>query len=423
MDKIFIIKGDFYDCSENRTLQIRKQCYCIVKDGISLGVYHQIPASFMGAPLIDYGDALIMPGMIDLHIHAPQYAFRGIGMELELLEWLYKYTFPEESKFSSYEYADKAYSLFAKDLKNSPTTRAVIFGTIHREATLCLMRHLEGTGLITEVGKVNMDRNAPDYYIEDTQESLRETKKFLEDAALFERTSAILTPRFIPTCSDELMAGLGKLQRKTGFRVQSHLSENRNEIQWVKELCPKAKFYGDAYDQFGLFGGDCKTIMAHCISSSEEEVELMRERGVFVAHCPNSNINLSSGIAPIQKYLSKGLKVGLGTDLAAGYNISIFDEMVRAVQVSKMRWRYISNEEPLTMMDAFYIATRGGGEFFGRVGSFDAGFEFDALVIDDFDAESQRELTDEERLFRSFYLHHECKIKDKYVRGQRIYLD
>lgn len=420
MNDTFVIKGNFYDCSENKKLQVRKNSYCIVKNGISQGVFQNLPDLWADEKIIDYGDTLIIPGMIDLHSHAPQYAFRGMGMELELLEWLYKYTFPEEAKYKDLDYAKKAYTIYTDDLRKSPTTRAVIFGTIHREATEYLMDCLEESGLITYVGKVNMDRNAPDYYMEETEESIRETEKFIEDSLKYKRTQAILTPRFIPTCSDRLMRGLAETQKKTGICMQSHLSENRNEIQWVKQLCPNSRFYGDAYDQFGLFGGECKTIMAHCVSSDDEETELILEKGVYVAHCPNSNMNLSSGIAPIRKYLTRGIKVGLGTDLAAGYNISMFDEMVRAVQASKMRWRYVSGEEPLNIVDAFFMATRGGGEFFGQVGSFDRGYEFDALVIDDSASRSSMCLDDEARFCRSIYLHHECKLKAKYVRGKEI---
>jgi len=363
---------------------------------------------------------MIIPGLVDLHTHAPQYAFRGMGMDLELLEWLYKYTFPEESRYESLEYAEKAYPLYVEDLRKSFTTRAVIFSTIHRESALFLVDQLEKTGLITCVGKVNMDRNAPEYYIEKTENSLRETERFIRETRNYKRTKAILTPRFIPTCTDELMRGLSGIQKESGLGLQSHLSENRNEIQWVKELCPDAEFYGDAYDRFGLFGGKCKTVMAHCVLSGEDETQLMRERGVYIAHCPSSNMNLSSGIAPIRKFITQGVKVGLGTDLAAGHSMSIVDEMICAVQASKMRWRYVSDEEPINILDAFYMATRGGGEFFGKVGSFDKGYEFDALVIDDSKSRSSIAPDDRSRFLRSLYLHHECSLRAKYVCGKKI---
>ena len=226
--------------------------------------------------------------MTDLHVHAPQYSFRGLGMDLELLDWLNVNTFPEEAKYSNIEYAKKAYSIFVEDLKKEATTRACIFATINNESTLLLMEMLEKSNLCTYVGKVNMDRNSSEDLCEESAEiSLEETDKWIADALKrFKNTKPILTPRFVPSCSDELMKGLGILQKKYKLPVQSHLSENLSEISWVKKLNPKSNCYGDAYDMFGLFGGSGKTVMAHCVYSTEEEIELMKKNKVFIAHCP-----------------------------------------------------------------------------------------------------------------------------------------
>lgn len=421
MDTIQIIKGNFFDCAQDRQLRVRCGAYCVVKDRVTEGIFDELPEKYTGVQVTDYGDRMIMPALVDLHTHASQYTFHGMGMDLELLEWLNTYTFPEEARYRDLEYASQAYDAFVNDLVRSGTGRAVIFGTIHREATLLLMEKLEKSGLVTYVGKVNMDRNSPDNYREQTEDSLRETERFVEEAASFRNTSPILTPRFIPTCSDELMRGLSDIQKRTGLAVQSHLSENRSEIEWVKELVPAAAFYGDAYDLFGLFGGACRTVMAHCVSSGREEIERMARNGVFVAHCPNSNTNISSGIAPVRKLLDAGIRVGLGSDVAGGHSLSLFDEMVSAVQVSNLRWRCVDeNDRQLSMTEAFYMATRGGGEFFGKVGSFDRGYEFDALVIDDSGLAGTRKTDAEHRFLRSLYLSHECTIAAKYVQGNKI---
>ena len=421
MDNIQIIKGNFFDCSQDMELRARTGAYCVVKDGISEGIFDELPEKYAGAPVTDYGDMLIMPALVDLHTHAPQYTFHGMGMDLELLEWLNTYTFPEEARYRDLEYASQAYDIFVDALTRSGTGRAVIFGTIHTEATLLLMEKLEKSGLVTYVGKVNMDRNSPDNYREETAQSLRETERFVEEALSFRSTFPILTPRFIPTCSDELMRGLSAIQKRTGLPAQSHLSENRSEIEWVKELVPDAAFYGDAYDIFGLFGGECRTVMAHCVSSGKEEIERMAQKGVFVAHCPNSNTNISSGIAPVRKLLDAGIRVGLGSDVAGGHSLSLFDEMVSAVQVSNLRWRCIDqNDRQLSMTEVFYMATRGGGEFFGKVGSFDRGYEFDALVVDDCGLAGMIKPDPAHRFLRSLYLSHECPLAAKYVKGNRI---
>ena len=421
MDNIQIIKGNFFDCSQDMELRARTGAYCVVKDGISEGIFDELPEKYAGAQVTDYGDMLIMPALVDLHTHAPQYTFHGMGMDLELLEWLNTYTFPEEARYRDLEYASQAYDIFVDALTRSGTGRAVIFGTIHTEATLLLMEKLEKSGLVTYVGKVNMDRNSPDNYREETAQSLRETERFVEEALSFRSTFPILTPRFIPTCSDELMRGLSAIQKRTGLPAQSHLSENRSEIEWVKELVPDAAFYGDAYDIFGLFGGECRTVMAHCVSSGKEEIERMAQKGVFVAHCPNSNTNISSGIAPVRKLLDAGIRVGLGSDVAGGHSLSLFDEMVSAVQVSNLRWRCIDqNDRQLSMTEVFYMATRGGGEFFGKVGSFDRGYEFDALVVDDCGLAGMIKPDPAHRFLRSLYLSHECLLAAKYVKGNKI---
>ena len=214
---------------------------------------------------------------------------------------------------------------------------------------------------------------------------------------------------------------LSVLQKKYNLPVQSHLSENLGEIEWVKELCPGTKNYGDSYDRYDMFGNDCPTIMAHCVYSGEEEVETMRKQGVFVAHCPESNTNLSSGVAPVKDYLKKGLKVGLGSDIAAGSSLSIFKAMAMAVQCSKLRWRLFDQSvEPLTVDEVFYLATKGGGEFFGKGGSFEEGYEFDAVVIEDATIRHPQELNVKERLERVIYLAEDKNIVAKFVNGKKI---
>ncbi|MEG1878610.1 MAG: amidohydrolase family protein, partial [Pseudoflavonifractor sp.] len=287
----FVLKGDFCWSRDPRNIVTRPNCYLVCEDGVSAGVFDTLPPQYAHLPLSDYSGMLITPGLTDLHVHAPQYAFRGLGMDLELLDWLATNVFPEETKYSGLDYAKKAYSQFVDDMRRGPNTRACIFATVHPAATELLMDLLESSGLCTMVGKVNMDRNCPDTLREGSAEaSAAATEHWLRDiAGRYTHTRPILTPRFIPSCTDELMGKLGELQREHHLPVQSHLSENQGEVAWVHELCPKAEFYGDAYDQNGLFGGDAPTIMAHCVLSEEPERKRMKERGVYIAHCPQSN--------------------------------------------------------------------------------------------------------------------------------------
>jgi guanine deaminase len=218
------------------------------------------------------------------------------------------------------------------------------------------------------------------------------------------------------------MERLSRIQKKYKIPVQSHLSENKSEITWVKDLCPGSKFYGDAYDQFGMFGKPAKTVMAHCVYSTGEEIDLMKKQGVYIAHCPESNTNLSSGIAPVRAYLDQKMNIGLGTDVAAGTGESVFRAMADAISVSKLRWRLVDESiKPVTMEEAFYMGTLGGGSFFGKVGSFIKGYEFDALILDDSSLPHPQPLSLKERLERFIYLSDDRHIKGKFTEGSRIF--
>jgi len=419
-----VLKGNICYSEAPDRLKTIEDGYLVCVDDLVVGAFDELPEEYLGIAVADYGDCIIIPGLCDLHVHAPQYAFRGLGTDMELLDWLNTYTFPEESRYFVLDYASHAYDNFVAALKRSATTRACIFATLHTPATVMLMEKLEQTGLVSYVGKVNMDRNCPDILRQVSAEAAYiSTKAWIENTRdKFNNTKPIITPRFIPTCSDELMCKLKELQEEYSLPVQSHLSENKNEITWVKELCPQCMSYAHAYEQFGLFGGDgVPTIMAHCVWCSEAEENLIKKNEVYVAHCPQSNINLASGIAPIRRYLRKGINVGLGSDVAGGCHISIFRAMCDAVQASKLYWRLIDQDDkPLSISEAFYLGTAGGGSFFGKVGKFEKGFEFDAVVIDDRSIVTTNPLTIEERVARVIYCSDDNCIRAKYVRGQRV---
>ena len=229
--KSFVLKGNIVYSGENKELCSIEGGYVVCENGICRGAFEKLPKQYETLPLTDYGDKIILPGMTDLHVHAPQYTFRALGMDLELLDWLNVHTFPEEAKYVDISYAKRAYGSFVSDLKHSLTTRACIFATLHREATVALMDLLEESGIVSYVGKVNMDRNGGENLCEaDASAAAEDTKKWIEETAgKYERTNPILTPRFIPSCTDELMRELAKLQKTTGLRVQSHLSETHRK--------------------------------------------------------------------------------------------------------------------------------------------------------------------------------------------------
>lgn len=418
----FIVKGDFIYSINPYKMKVKENAYMYVKDGKVQFLSDEL--LYKDVKLYDYTGKLIIPGMVDLHIHAPQYTFRGLWMDMELIDWLNYHTFPEESKYKDIDYANRAYQIFVNDLKYSATTRAVIFSTIHRRSTELLMNLLEDSGLCTYVGKVNMDRNSPEILIEsNAQESYEETINWISESDNYVNTKPVITPRFIPSCSDELMNKLSMLVKEKKLPVQSHLSENKSEIEWVKELCPDSKNYADAYDRVGMFGSETPTIMAHCVWCNDDEINLIKERNVYVAHCPTSNTNLSSGIAPIRKYINNGINVGLGSDVAGGTDRSIIKCIAYSIQMSKLYWRLVDDKyKPLTLTEAFYMATLGGGKFFGNVGSFETGYSADFLILDESSIPTTLDnLSIIERLERFIYLCDDRNILHKFVNGNKIF--
>ena len=414
----FLVKGTFIDTITKDEFRIRKG-YILVEDGLTKDFSEENPDKSL--KLFDYTDKLIIPGLSDLHIHAPQYPNMGLGMDLELLGWLDTYTFPEESKFKDPEYAKKIYQTFADDLAKSATTRASIFATLHTDVTLLLMDLLEQKKICAYVGKVGMDRNCPDFYIE--KNGKEETKRFVEECEKrnYKFVKPIITPRFTISCTDEYMEYMGKLAKEHNIPVQSHLSENLGEIDFVKQLRPNDKFYAESYDKSGLFGKEVKTVMAHCVHCPKEEKELIKKNGVYIAHCPTSNSNLSSGICPAGEFLREGYNIGLGSDVSGGHTLDLFEVIRHTIEMSKMHLRYIDlNKKGLTLPETFYMASNKGGSFFGKVGVFEKDYEFDALVLDESLIPSVRTYNEKERLERFIY-HKNARIESKFIRGNKIF--
>lgn len=415
-----IYKGNILFTKIKDKFEIIENGFIIVKNGKVLDLYKNLPSEYQNFEVIDFSNNLIIPGMNDLHCHAPQFRNLGMAMDKELIPWLDNYTFPEEGKFKSIEYSDKVYKDFIKEVWRHGTTRIAVFATVHKESSIRLMDLFKQSGLGALVGKVNMNINCTDDLLEDTEKSISDTEYILENYYnADELVNPIITPRFIPSCNSELLKSLGDLAIKYNVPTQSHLSENLGEIDWVKQLQPESEFYGDAYNRFNLFG-QTKTLMAHCVYSCDKELELMKKNNVFAVHCPNSNLNLGSGIMPVRNFLDNDINIALGSDISGGHDLSIFKVMVNAIQCSKLLW-VNSNKQVdfLTLSEAFYMATKGGGSFFGKVGSFEKNYDFDALILDDsnLNPESYSLI---ERLERFIYIGDDRNIIHRYVRGEEI---
>lgn len=420
MSKI-ALKGNIAFTPTKDRFETHENSYIVIEDGKVVDICKELDKSYKDYTISDFSDKLIIPGFIDLHLHAPQYPNRGLGMDKELIPWLEIYTFPEEGKYNDLDYSRKVFSKLIKELWRLGTTRAVVFSSIHKESTKLLLDMFIDSGLGAYVGKVNMDKNTAQNLTENTRKSILDTEEILKEYA--DKSSLvkpIITPRFIPTCSEELLESLGSLAVDYKVPVQSHLNENTSEVIWVKELFPESKNYASVYDDFNLFG-QTNTIMAHCIYNTDEEIDLMAKNGVYAAHCPYSNYNLSSGIMPVRRFLNKGVSVGLASDISGGNSLSMLSIIAATIQASKMAWLNTNKElVPLTFSEGFFLGTKGGGSFFGKVGSFEKGYDFDALVIDDSNLSDINDLSIEERLQKFVYIGDDRQIMERYVQGRKI---
>ena len=418
MKKIY--KANILFTKERTSFEVLEHGYVAVEDGLVTGVASDLKTlDSEGAEVVDFGDSLLIPAMNDVHVHAPQYRNQGIAMDLELLPWLQNYTFPEESKYVDTAYAERMYRRFVRDLWRFGTMRATVFATVHKDSTRLLMNLFKETGMGAQVGKVDMNRNCPDALCETVDDAIKDNEELIAE---FNKPDGlvrpIITPRFIPSCTPELLQACGELAKKYNLPVQSHLSENMSEIAWVAELEPESCHYGDAYNRYGLFG-QTPTVMAHCVWTDGEELEMMKKNRVMVAHCPTSNFNLGSGMSPIRTFLEEDVPVGLGSDISGGHDLSIFKMIVYAIQVSKMHWQRNREKAFLTLPEAFWIATKSAGRLYGKVGSFEPGYEFDALVIDDSDLNFDH-YSLMHRLERYIYMGDDRQITHRFCRGQEI---
>jgi len=413
------LHGNIVSAPAPGILEITEHGYLVTEDGVTSGIFPQLPEQYTGAPVEEWGDCLILQSFADMHLHGPQYPMLGTGMDLPLLDWLDTYTFPTEARFADRDYAREIYRRLARELIEGGTTRVCMFSSLHREATLILMEELERAGVTGYVGKVNMDRNSGETLRETTQESQQETLRWLEECQDFPHIKPILTPRFTPSCTDELMAFLGNLAAERKLPVQSHLSENTGEIAWVRELHPDCGQYWQTYAKYGLWNS--RTLMAHCVWSDEQERAAIREAGVTVVHCPDSNQNLCSGVAPVRKMLEEGVSVALGSDIAGGDHLSMFDVTAAAIRASKAR-RILDNWQTdfLTVAEGWYLATTAGARFFGAGAGLAPGDRLHAIVLDDSDLPVPKPLSIQERLERCVYRRQPNAVRSVWSDGRKI---
>lgn len=414
-----ILHGTIVSAPKFGKLDITENGYLVAIDGVIEGIYTNLPAKFAECEIIGDGSELILQSFSDMHLHAPQYPMLGMGMDMPLIDWLNTYTFPTEANFADNDLAREIYHKLALELAANGTTRVCMFSSMHREATEILMDELERAGITGYVGKVNMDRNGGENLQEETDESISETLKWLDECH-YAHIKPIITPRFTPSCTNELMEALGNIASERNLPIQSHLSENLSEIDWVRSLHPDCQQYWETYAKYGMWND--RTVMAHCVWSDDRERQAIKDSGIWVAHCACSNQNLISGYAPVRKMVSEGIKVALGSDIAGGDHLSMLEVIADTIRASKAR-RIMDdfNTDFLTVSEGYYLGTSAAAEFFGEKPGFAPGNPFHAVVLADNELPSVRELTAQERFERCIYLRQPNAIRSVWSCGKRIF--
>lgn len=417
--KDFVCHGDILYAANAERLEVFSDSWLVVMDGRVEGIYEQLPEKYSNMPLKDYGRGLIIPAFSDLHIHASQFVQRGIGMDKLLFDWLNDYTFPQEARFASMDYAKPVYDAVIKELIRHGTFHASLFTTIHYDASDYLFKAMEEKGLYGYVGKVNMDMNSPEYLCETTEESLKETERFLAEHQGTRTVKPILTPRFAPTCSEPLMKGLGALAKKYHCGLQTHLVESLAEVKWTLELFPDYGSDAEIYERNGMLEYG-PSIFAHFIFPSQADMDIVRRAGSMMVHCPDATTSVTAGIMPVKALHDKNIPISMGTDIGAGQSTAVYRQVARAVQLSKLKEFYEPEEnERITFTQAFYMATKAGGSCFDHVGSLEKGYRFNALVLDNLEDDGFT-LTPAERAERFCYAGDDRNIVARFIDGNEI---
>lgn len=399
------VVGTFFHAPRQGELEVLQDTLiCVDEDGVISGVLppsshdHERVLNGLGDRVLRLPEGRYgMPGLVDLHVHAPQYPQLGLALDAPLEVWLQKYTFPLEAKYQELDFARQRYSVLVEDLLAGGTTTALYFATQDRAATELLADLCIAAGQRALIGKVAMDDPVacpPGYRDRSAEAAVADTRAVIDYIRGHKdnsegRVLPVVTPRFVPSCTDAALAGLGQLAQECGCHVQTHCSES----DWAHRYAFERFGISDAaaLDRFGLLGR--RSVLAHANFLSDADMDLLVERGAAVAHCPLSNIYFANSVFPLRQALDKQLHVGLGTDISGGPSASMLQACQTSVQVSRMLEEGVDPALPaerrgrgharIDLVTAFHLATAGGGIALDLpIGVLAPGYRFDAVVID-----------------------------------------
>lgn len=390
----------------------------VVRVGEAQAVLADLPADIA---LVEYKDHLIIPGMIDTHIHFPQVEVIASYGE-QLLDWLNNYTFPAERQFEDKAYASKIANFFLDELLKNGTTTALVFGTVHKQSVEAFFEASEQRNTRMICGKVMMNRNAPEFLCDTPESSYEDSKALIEAWHNKGRQLYAVTPRFAITSTEEQLQKAGQLMAEyPDVYMQTHISENKDEVAFVQELFPDSLDYLDVYDQYGLLGQ--RSVFAHGIHLTEREHQRFREAGSSVSFCPTSNLFLGSGLLDIKELEQEQVAYSVATDVGGGTSFSMLQTLNEAYKVTQL------NGNKLSALKSLYLATLGNAKTLqldDKIGSFKAGNEADFAVLD-FNSTPLMSLkqskckTLAEKLFAMIILGDDRAVQATYVAGNCVH--
>jgi len=351
----------------------------VTRNGVitDVGPFSELKDNYPQQHIMDYRGKLLVPGLIDSHVHLPQTEMIASYGE-QLLAWLESYTFPTEAKFHNPEYARHIANTFISELFSNGTTTAMVYASVHKISAEALFEVAAEKNAKLIVGKVCMDRNCPAELQDTAASSQKESAELIEKWHGHKRLSYAITPRFAPTSSAAQLAALGELvQQYPDVYIQTHLSENKREIEWVKQLFPQFNHYLDVYDHFNMVHS--KSVFGHCLHLDQHEWSMLKDKNATIAFCPSSNLFLGSGLFDMNKALHNNVKLSLATDIGGGTSFNMLRTMGEAYKVCQL------NHTKLSPMQGFYMMTQGSAaalELTDSIGNLNVGTDADFVLLD-----------------------------------------
>ncbi|MDE7331488.1 MAG: amidohydrolase family protein [Lachnospiraceae bacterium] len=374
-----VIHTPVQDCFE-----IHENAYvCVEEDGTVNGIYDCLPQSMLSIPVTDLGSRILIPAFTDGHIHSAQLPNAGLGYNMPFSQWLTDLTYPSERRYEVEEIYTAVNSQLIMDFWKNGIIHGTVMSSTDYGATENLFEQYIDSGMCAFIGKMNSDLPTYGVAAESTAVSIRDTERLvLKYANKNPNVNYAVSPEFVPTCSDELMEFLGHIAQTYKLPVITHAAEGAEDVEMVKKRFPGLQTYGNVLKHFELFGGHPSAAIHYNLATSQE-LRDMAEMGIVYIQCPNSGMDMGTEkLMPLRKALNCGVPCALGSDIAGGHTCNMFRIMISAMQLSRIISLY-EPYEPLTLAEVFYLATKGGGRLFGKTGSFEAGYFFDALVLDD----------------------------------------